>query len=414
MSRQRSFLSICAALSLGLVACGGDDGPPEGCDRFVSPGADDRTTVQTMFEEALDGEVLCLTPGTYRFDDGVSIADKTDVTIRGTGAEREDVVLDFSGMGSGNSGLNVSSMTGFVLENLQVLDAAANDVFITDSTDVTIRNVSAGWRDSVPLTERGRYALYPVQSSRVIVEDSEAFGSVDAGIYVGQTDRCIVRRSIAHGNVAGIEIENSTDCEVHENVARDNTAGILVFELPGLDRRGSRTLVHHNMVIENNVPNFDPDTNSIVSKVPAGIGVMILAANETEIRDNVIRGNDSLAVAVVSYEVPIELGVPEPMDEGYDWYPDHIWVHDNTYEDNGQMPDGALLLIPSQQEPAGTTIEDILWDGVLDTDQTMPSDALCIDELGTYRMALISDLFATQSTDRAPVTCEGMTITPMF
>lgn len=413
MSRHRSFFVICAALSLGLAACD-DDGPPEGCDRWVSPGADDRTTVQTMFEEAQDGEVLCFTPGTYRFDDGITIADKTDITIRGTGGRREDVVLDFSAMGTGNSGLNASSMTGFVLENLQVLDAAANDVFITRSTDVTIRNVSAGWRDSVPLTERGRYALYPVQSTRVIVEDSEAFGSVDAGIYVGQTERCIVRNSVAYDNVAGIEIENSTDCEVHGNVARDNTAGILVFELPGLERRGSRTLVHHNEVIENNVPNFDPDPNSIVSKVPAGIGVMILAANDVEIRDNLIRGNFSVAVAVVSYEVPLALEVPAPMDEGFDMYPDRIWVHDNTYEDNGAMPPFPLNLITNQQDPPADTLEDILWDGALGEGQDMPSDALCIDELGTYRMALISDFFATQSTDRGPVTCDGMAVDPAF
>lgn len=413
MSRQRSFFTIVLALSLGLAACGDDD-PTAGCDRWVSPGADDRTTVQTMFEEAEDGEVLCLTPGTYRFDDGVAIADKTDITIRGSGSDRAEVVLDFSAMGTGNSGLSASSMTRFVLENLQVFDAAANGVFITRSTDVTIRNVSAGWRDSVPLERRGRYALYPVQSTRVIVEDSEAFGSVDAGIYVGQTERCIVRDSLAHGNVAGIEIENSTDCEVHDNVARDNTAGILVFELPGLERRGSRTLVRDNVVIENNVPNFDPDPSSIVSKVPAGIGVMILAANDVEVRGNLIRGNDSLAVAVVSYEVPIELGVPRPMDASFDGYPDRVWIHGNTYENNGGMPDGPLNLITSQQDPPATTLEDIFWDGALRADQEMPSDALCIDEGGSYRMASIDDLFATQSTDREPVTCEGTAITPMF
>ena len=412
MSRHRSLLTIGLGLSLALAGC--DDGPPEGCDRWVSPGGDDRTTVQTMFEEAEDDEVLCLTPGTYRFDDGVSIAEKTGITIRGTGGRREDVVLDFSTMGTGNSGLNASSMTGFVLENLQVLDAAANGVFITRSTDVTIRNVSAGWRESVPESERGRYALYPVQSTRVIVEDSEAFGSVDAGIYVGQTERCIVRNSLAHRNVAGIEIENSTDCEVHGNVARENTAGILVFELPGLERRGSRTLVHDNEIIENNVPNFDPDPSSIVSKVPAGIGVMILAANDVEVRDNLIRGNSSLGVAVVSYEVPLALDVPAPMDEGFDAYPDRIWVHDNIYEDNGGMPDGVLNLITNLQEPPGETLEDILWDGALGEGQDMPSDALCIDESGTYRMASIADLFATQSTDRGPVTCEGMAIDPLF
>ncbi|WP_236606407.1 parallel beta-helix domain-containing protein [Sandaracinus amylolyticus] len=412
---------VVLGLSLGLAACGGDDGPPEGCDRWVEPGGDARANVQTMFEEAVDGDVLCFTPGTYTFDDGVSISDKADITIRGTGEDREDVLLDFFEMGTGNSGINATSMTNFTIENMRVIDAAANDVFITDSTGVTIRNVSAGWTDRRAPEAHGRYALYPVQSTQVIVEDSEAFGSVDAGIYVGQTDRCIVRNNLAHGNVAGIEIENSLDCEVHNNIARDNSAGILVFELPGLERQGRRTLVHHNEITNNSAPNFAPSDVGIIALVPAGIGLMILAANEVEAHDNTITGNVSTGVAIVSYFVPLALGAPMPDDPEYDFYSESIYLHDNTYEDNGQMPTSAFLIILGAQDPPGSTLEDILWDGMMREGQE-PGDVLCLDETGTYRMAVIDSdptsmddpLFGVQSTDRAPVTCTGMTIDPAF
>jgi parallel beta-helix repeat protein len=398
-------------LSGVLGACGGG-GAPAGCDRWVSPGTDDRTTVQTMFEEAQDGETLCFTPGTYRFDDGVSIADRTDLTIRGTGDRREDVVLDFFEMGVGNDGLAGTSMTRFTVENLQVIDAAANDLIVRQSTDVTFRNVSAGWVRR-PMSRRGRYALYPVESSRVIIEDSEAFGAIDAGIYVGQTNGCIIRNSLARDNVAGLEVENSTNCEVYGNTTRNNTAGILVFELPGLDQRGSTTLVRNNTVVDNNLENFATADVGIIALVPTGIGIMILAANQVEVRDNEIRGNESVGIAVVSYHVPRELGVPEPGDTGFDYYPDGICLHDNTFEGNGQAPWSPLTLITGQQDPPATTLEDIIWDGAL-REGMVPTDALRIDAGGSFRQANIDGLFATQSTDRAPVTGTCTPIVPTF
>jgi len=345
MTRTSIWIAaIVAVAGMALTACGGDADP---CDRTVSPSDDDRFTVQTMFEEAQAGETLCFSPGTYSFDDGVTISDLDGITLRGTGADRDEVVLDFFPMGTGNSGLNISGMTRFTIENVRVLDAAQNNVFITDSTDVIVRNVSSGWVQRPP-ESAGKYAIYPVLSQRVLIEDSEAFGSADAGLYVGQTQDCVVRNNLAYDNVAGIEIENSSRCEVYGNEAYDNTAGILVFELPGIERHGGSTLVHDNIARDNNLPNFARD--GIVARVPAGIGVMILAANQVEVRDNTITGNDSSGIVVVSFQTVVILGEEDPTasDPDYDMFAEDIWLHDNTTSDNGQMPDGALALIGAQ------------------------------------------------------------------
>ena len=68
-----------------------------------------------------------------------------------------------------------------------------------------------------------------MQCDNVLIENCTAIGASDAGIYVGQSNRIIVRNSIAHQNVAGIEIENSLNADVFDNVATGNTGGILVF-----------------------------------------------------------------------------------------------------------------------------------------------------------------------------------------
>jgi hypothetical protein len=63
----------------------------------------------------------------------------------------------------------------------------------------------------------------------------------------------------------------------------------------------------------------DDDTENfahgdIVSSVPTGVGIMVLAANEVEIHHNEVRGNDSAGVVVASYSTAEVLGAPAPID----------------------------------------------------------------------------------------------------
>ena len=79
----------------------------------------------------------------------------------------------------------------------------------------------------------------------------------DAGIFVGQTQRTIVRHNRVERNVAGIEIENIFGADVYENEATNNTGGLLVFSLPGLKQKnGSHCRAFKNHVYDNNHPNF--------------------------------------------------------------------------------------------------------------------------------------------------------------
>ncbi|WP_171523806.1 right-handed parallel beta-helix repeat-containing protein, partial [Acinetobacter baumannii] len=68
----------------------------------------------------------------------------------------------------------------------------------------------------------------PVESEDVLIDGVTVKGASDAGIYVGQSNRIVVRNSTAMYNVAGIEIENSGHAEVTNNLATHNTGGILV------------------------------------------------------------------------------------------------------------------------------------------------------------------------------------------
>ncbi|HEX6240703.1 MAG TPA: parallel beta-helix domain-containing protein, partial [Polyangiales bacterium] len=197
----------------------------------------------------------------------------------------------------------------------------------------------------------------------------------DAGIYVGQSKNIIVRNNVVHGNVAGIEIENSDDALVTGNHVYDNTSGILVFVLPNLEKKTGRgTVVENNIVENNNHQNFgEPGTT--VSYVPPGTGMLVLASDVTEIRDNQIRGNKTSGVLALSYDTFATICMfsggenCKSSDAATDRDLSKLYVHDNAFEGNGQDPDTFVATL------LGRKIENVLWDG------HKPSDGLNEDQL---------------------------------
>lgn len=388
------------SVAFGLSACGPSSG---GCTVTLRPGADDQTAANMAFVGARTGDTICFSPGTYRYTDPIEARAVNHLTVRGTTENAEDVVLDFSGQAAGAKGLSFTAMDDLLIEHLTVLDASGDDIYVQHANGVTFRDVRAGWMTR-PMNARGRYALYPVESTNVLIEDSEAFGSSDAGIYVGQATNCIVRNSLAHENVAGIEIENSSNCEVYGNTAMGNTGGILVFELPGLPMRGTGTELHDNTIIGNNLANF-AEAGTIVSFLPVGTGIMVLAGNDVEIHSNSIRDNNTVAALVLSYQTAVFAGAPASTDMAYEPFAEEIWVYGNTATSNGARPDPVVGAL------AGTTpIPDVLWDGYVRAG--LGENTMCV-AMTTLRDIDADNMFMHASDDVAMHMCTRTTRAPV-
>lgn len=380
-------------LALWMTACGGDEATqlPEGCDAYAEPGSNDNETVQTMFIEAQPNTVLCLGAGTFTFQTELSLSVE-NVTIRGQGADQ--TVLDFSNQDVGGNGLLVSG-DNCVMEDFKVLNPPGDGIRANDVDGVTFRRVHVIW-DADAATSNGAYGLYPVGSSRVLIEECVVKGASDAGIYVGQSNTILVRNNEAYGNVAGIEIENSTDAEVINNHAHDNTGGILVFNLPELPMKaGQRAKVHGNLIENNNLSNFGKP-GSVVGNVPGGSGLIILSTDNNEVTGNTFRGNGSSAIILTSYLQDI-FGLYD--DPEFEPYPNGNYIHGNTYENNGMMPQSIVAALELDL-PA----PDILWDGC---QPEMPGPVNCIQEDAsvTFRGIDYCGMFQDQTTDRSPFDC---------
>lgn len=376
---------------------GAGGGPPADCTVILEPSADDTTTLQTAFTNAQSNDVICLSAGTYKPKAELSL-NVLGVTLKGIGATRDAVVLDFADQIVDDDSMSVTS-DGFTIEKLTIKNSPNNGIVVNGAEDVVFRDLKVSW-DAGPSSENGAYAVYPVGCTKVLVEDCEVTAAADAGIYVGQSDQIIVRNNVVYQNVAGIEIENSNNAEVYGNDTYDNTAGILVFVLPNLEKKdGVTTNVHDNLVHDNNHPNFA--ASGIVGAVPPGIGILVLAADETEIHDNELEGNNSTAIVVVAHStlevLDMDFMSNDPLTDGF---PERTYIYDNTYTGNGT--DIAPILLAVGVNP----LPDIVWDGC---ESSMDSAELCLG-----MMPHTSFLNATcnlgnppdYSTDTAPFTCD--------
>ena len=321
----------------------------------IAAGADAQRDVQRVLNDRLrPGDVVEFGEGTFAFTQELTVR-TNDVTLRGQGLKK--TILSFAKQDQGKQGI-LCNRDRFAIEDLTVENTKGDGIKVEGATGVVFRRVCAQWTGE-PKAANGAYGLYPVQCKHVLLEDCEAYGASDAGIYVGQSSLIIVRRCRAERNVAGIEIENSSDADVYDNVATNNTGGLLIFDLPDLQvKNGRRVRAYGNKVIANNHPNFAAP-GTIVATVSPGTGMVVLCTDQVEVFQNEIKSNQTFNLSIVSYHITGR----EWKDKAFDPIPEGVYVHDNSFADGGKKPTGergqlhALLV--------GTPMPDIIWDGVV-------------------------------------------------
>ncbi len=343
---------------------------------------DIRRRLQAQFIESPDGAVIEIPGGRFQLNMALWMDGKKNITIQGKGMDK--TILSFKGQLAGAEGIKITNSSNITIANITVQDSKGDLIKAQLVDGFTLRNVKAEWTGK-PSKDNGAYALYPVQCKNVLIEGCVAIGASDAGIYVGQSQHVIVRNSKAYNNVAGIEIENTLYADVYNNEATENTGGILIFDLPNLlQKKGGHVRVFNNHIHHNNYPNFAPKGN-IVGKVPPGTGVMVLATNNVEIYNNRIINNRTAGTAIVSYyisEIPIK-------DESYYPYPDHIYIHDNSYARKKQRTTmkGRMGLMFRLKVRFGKNVPHIIYDGIVD--DKIKSTAICIRNNENQSMANI-------------------------
>ncbi|MBO3098358.1 parallel beta-helix domain-containing protein [Gelidibacter pelagius] len=296
-------------------------------------------SIQEAVKSANPGDLIRVFPGTY--SENVYI-DKDDISLQGVVIKGEWPTLD------GNHKINdafLYSGNGILIENFKIINYKGNGIMGQAGNNFIIRN---NW-----IIDTGVYGIFPQFGKNGLIEHNVLSKIADAAIYVGMCDNIDVLHNEVFDSVAGIEIENSRHCLVENNYVHNNTGGLLAFITPGLPIKTAFNIIfRNNFVVNNNHPNFGAP-GSTVASIPPGTGILIMAADDVIVENNIITGNKNTGITIVD----LATGDPKANDPNSEGNPDRVVILDNIMFDNGNDPTGEIKAIMlTQLETKGPDI----------------------------------------------------------
>ena len=280
----------------------------------------DGESIQAAVKNAEPGTTIQVMPGTYK--ETVYI-DKDGIRLIGIIEGGRRAVLD--GEGKLNDAILYSG-NNVVVENFTITRYKGNGIMSQAGNNWEIRNNL--------IIDTGVYGIFPQLGQNGVIEHNVVSGIEDAAIYVGMSDNVHVAYNDVFDSVAGIEIENSRHAIVEANRVYNNTGGILAFITPGLPIKTTfDVIIRNNFIIANNHANFGAP-GSTVAGIPAGTGILVMAADDVVIEGNIIRDNKNAGIIITDHGNAANVTVDPESDPNSD----RIKILNNTMVNNGFDP----------------------------------------------------------------------------
>ncbi|MDF2179012.1 right-handed parallel beta-helix repeat-containing protein [Aliiglaciecola sp. CAU 1673] len=273
--------------------------------------------IMDMVKAAEPGDTIRVYPGTY--SETVYI-DKDGIRLVGVIEAGKRATLD--GEGHLNDAILYSG-NNIVVENFLITKYKGNAIMGQAGNNFEIRNNI--------IVDTGVYGIFPQLGKNGIVEHNVISGIEDAAIYVGMSDNIHVAHNQVFASVAGIEIENSRHAIVENNYVTNNAGGILAFITPGLPVKTTYdVIIRNNFVVDNNHVNFGAP-GSTVAGIPSGTGMLIMAADQVVIENNIISGNKTAGILITDHDNAPNTTIDPESDPA----PDKLAILNNLMLNNG-------------------------------------------------------------------------------
>jgi hypothetical protein len=295
---------------------------------------------------------------------------RCNLQLEGSGVSADDVIVEAGDPAAGNGGpsgvghakhvgIFIDRADGFVLRNVTSRHAREHDIYAMETDGYRLDRFKAYYA--------GGYGVLTFVEDHGLIENCDAAGSGDSGIYPGAGAKTSagrdesrypvsrhsqeVRFCDSHHNTGGYSGTNGNAVWLHDNNFYDNALGFTtdVFTAPGhpgFPQQGD--LIENNNFYDNN---FNPyvEGSDVDPSIPApvGTGLWIAGGNDNELRgnrffDNWRRGIMLFAVPDATVCGPI-LGSTTPVP-GCDPATTST-SYNNTFHENvmGVSPTGAIL-----------------------------------------------------------------------
>ena len=322
---------------------------------------------------------------------------RCNLQLEGSGVSADDVVIDAGRVASGNGAppdpvkdvaLRVERADGFVLRNITARHATEHAIYVVETDGYLLERFKVFWGEE--------YGLLTFTGDHALIQDCEAVGAGDAGLYPGsaadtgeQIDATFypegqrfsteLRRCDMHHNVLGYSGTAANAVHIHDNDFYGNALGLVTDVITAAGHPGfpqDSDLIENNEFYSNNFNPYveQPPESEVVPTlpIPVGTAMWILGGNNNEFLNNRVWDNwrrgimlSTVQDALVCGEAAAASGgqpnhqagcnenaPPEPASTSY-----RNEFHDNVF---GRSPDGEVLPNGNGNPVQGRT--DIWWD----------------------------------------------------
>lgn len=259
---------------------------------------------------SLDQEIAC--PNLINL---VAVIHKKNLQIEGTGASREDVILD--GQFKKLNGLRVDNSDGVYLKNFTAQRTEFNAVYIIETDGFVIDNMLGRWNDE--------YGFLTFAVDHGLYTDCEGYGNGDSALYPGAASNINknnkhdvpryaveIKNCWGHHNALGYSGTAGDSVWVHDSKFTDNTTGIATDSAfpdhPGMPQNHAK--FERNIIAHNNTDYYKYIVDGTCKKPLAE------------------RGYEQ-GVVCMAVGVPVGNGIINP-GGNYNIWQDN-WIYDNKY-----------------------------------------------------------------------------------
>lgn len=326
-TRSLPALALATLLAVAMVATGcGDDGGDTGQSAQKANYATirvpaDQPTIQKAVDAAKPGDLVLISPGTYK--EAVKV-ETDDVVIRGT--DRNKVIID--GEHQRENGFIVFS-NGVAIENLTARNHTSNGVFFTGDYGKGV--VLTGYRASyITAYDNGLYGVYAFNAKDGQIDHSYASGHPDSGFYVGQCNPCnaVLTKNVGELNMLGYSGTNSTGVTIVDNVFRKNRSGIDPNSLYSEKLYPNQGTTIVGNLVEDNNSSAAPDNKSFSEAF--GNGIVMGGVSNVVVERNLVKGHVNAGIVIT--DLPQSKNPDTGKEETF--IPKGNQVRDNSLEGN--------------------------------------------------------------------------------
>ncbi len=234
---------------------------------------------------------------------------RCNMQLEGSGVSSDDVVVEAGDAAAGNGGpsavghrkdvgIFLDQADGFVLRKINVRHAREHGIYVLETDGYLL--------DQFKTYYNGAYGVLTFVGDHGVMQDCEATGSGDSGVYPGSGAPTLTNRKVSfypvarisqrvtrcdlHHNTGGFSGTNSHGTRIDHNNFYDNALGFTtdVFTAaghPGFPQQGN--VIEDNNFYDNNFNPFLPGSEvQPFIGAPVGTGLWLAGGNENVVRNN--------------------------------------------------------------------------------------------------------------------------------